>query len=111
MHCACVSKVFQNKTIFFQIFQGILQGIYWGLGTGIGAILGGVLINHYGIVLAYRLGGIATVLVTLYFVVSQWLVKKYDDSADMSIDEDKKLVPRKDNDNANEHCITGEKVE
>ena len=63
-------------TVFFSI--GILQGIYWGLGTGVGAIIGGVLINQYGIVSAYRIGGTATIFVMLYFVISQWLVSKYE---------------------------------
>ncbi|XP_028404503.1 major facilitator superfamily domain-containing protein 6-like [Dendronephthya gigantea] len=57
--------------------QSILQGIYWGLGTGIGAILGGVLINQYGIISAYRIGGTATIVVTFFFVISQWLISKY----------------------------------
>jgi hypothetical protein len=70
----------ENK-IFCILSLGILQGIYWGLGTGIGAILGGVLINQYGIVSAYRIGGTATLFVLLYFVISQWLVSKYDVSS------------------------------
>ncbi len=82
-------------TVFFSI--GILQGIYWGLGTGVGAIIGGVLINQYGIVSAYRIGGTATIFVMLYFVISQWLVSKYEAVPKPSHKDEVKLLDDSEN--------------
>lgn len=77
--------------------QSILQGIYWGLGTGIGAILGGILINQYGIVSAYRIGGTATIIVTMYFVISQWLLRKYEATSNPSHKDEVKLTDDSEN--------------
>eukprot|EP00112_Aurelia_sp_Birch-Aquarium-sp1_P021518 Seg582.4 transcript_id=Seg582.4/GoldUCD/mRNA.D3Y31 product="Major facilitator superfamily domain-containing protein 6" protein_id=Seg582.4/GoldUCD/D3Y31 len=60
--------------------QGILQGIYWGLGTGLGAFAGGEMINTYGAVKSFRIGGIVTAIVVLFFLVMNHFVNKQDQS-------------------------------
>lgn len=91
----CRRKV--NRLKILSLPQGILQGIYWGLGTGIGSILGGVIISEYGIVPAYRIGGTATMVVTLYFVISQWLVNKYEAATASNPSDEVKLTDDCDN--------------
>ena len=72
------------------LFSGILQGIYWGLGTGLGAFAGGEMINKYGAVKSFRIGGVVTAIVVLFFLVMNHFVNKQDQS-DIKKDVDSKL--------------------
>ncbi len=56
--------------------SGILQGIYWGLGTGIGAFVGGAMINYYGAVKSFRIGGIVTAIVVFFLLILNHKINK-----------------------------------
>lgn len=55
------------------------------------------MINQYGIVSAYRIGGTATIIVTMYFVISQWLLRKYEATANPSHKDEVKLTDDSEN--------------
>ena len=55
------------------------------------------MINQYGIVSAYRIGGTATIFVLLYFVLSQWLVSKYEVASKPSHKDEVKLTDDSEN--------------
>ena len=55
------------------------------------------MINQYGIVSAYRIGGTATIFVIFYFVISQWLVSKYEVASHPSRKDEVKLTDSSEN--------------
>lgn len=70
------------------------------------------MINQYGIVSAYRIGGTATIFVTLYFVVSQWFVNKFDNGSNPSDRDEVELREPSENSKApNEPKDDVEKLE
>ena len=56
----------------------MLQGVYWGLGTGIGAFVGGAMINNYGAIKSFRIGGIVTAIVVIFFLSVNYIVSVKD---------------------------------
>ena len=58
----------------------MLQGVYWGLGTGLGAFAGGEMINKYGAVKSFRIGGVVTAIVVIFFLTMNYIVNIKDRS-------------------------------
>eukprot|EP00794_Sanderia_malayensis_P003688 gene3688-4205_t len=58
--------------------QGVLQGVYWGLGTGIGAFVGGAMINTFGAVKSFRIGGVVSAIVVFVMLVVNHVVNRQD---------------------------------
>ena len=56
----------------------MLQGVYWGLGTGLGAFAGGGMINKYGAIKSFRIGGIVTAAVVMFFLLVQYIIRAKD---------------------------------
>ena len=52
----------------------MLQGVYWGLGTGIGAFAGGGMINKYGAIKSFRIGGVVTAIVVIFFLSANYII-------------------------------------
>lgn len=73
-----------------------------------GAILGGVLISKYGIIWAYRAGGVATVIITIQFALTQWFIREYEsDSEAINNRKSKKIIDPIEN----EDMDVGERAE
>lgn len=70
--------VLQNLMYRLASFPGVLQGVYWGLGTGLGAFVGGGMINKYGAVKSFRIGGVVTAIVVIFFLSVNYIVNLKD---------------------------------
>lgn len=76
------SKYFNYFKLNLLFVLGILQGVYWGLGTGTGAIVGGILINHYGVRVSFRVGGVVSSIIFVLFCILQFVIARKEKSID-----------------------------
>ncbi len=63
---------------FETFFSGVLQGVYWGLGTGAGAFVGGAMINTFGAIKSFRIGGIVSAVVVFILLIINHIVNSRD---------------------------------